>query len=438
MFRIWVRRQPLPLARRRSRSRPACRPRPSRPFPRRARDSRSCPGQAREHVDGDRAHGPPPDASKSAIIVQSRAARSCAPFVEADPMPTITLPDGSTTFFRRSPVDGRRRRAQHRRASRARRRRRARSTARSRPHAADRARRARRDRHRATRPEALELLRHDAAHVMAEAVQELFPRRRSPSARRSRTASTTTSRASEPFTPEDLETIEERMREIVARDEPITREVWDRDARRSRSSERMGEPYKAEIIDAHPGGRADHALPPGQLSSTSAAARTCRRPGRLGDGLQADEARRRLLARRLATTRCCSASTAPPGPTQKELEAYLAPARGGGEARPPQARPRDGPVPPAGGGGRARCSGTRRAGRSSACSRTTCARQLDAAGYARSRRRSSSTARSGRRRATGRSSARTCSRRKTADEQVFALKPMNCPGHVQIFKQGIK
>ena len=56
----------------------------------------------------------------------------------------------------------------------------------------------------------------------------------------------------------------------------------------------------------------------------------------------------------------------------------------------------------------------------------------------RSTRRSCSTARCGRRPGIGRPITSTCSRRQTEDERVFALKPMNCPGHVQIFKHGLR
>ena len=96
-------------------------------------------------------------------------------------------------------------------------------------------------------PEALELLRHDAAHVMAEAVKELYPETQvtiGPAIENgfyydfAREAS---------FTPEDLLRIEERMREIVARDEPIEREVWARDDA-IRYFKAKGEHYKAEII----------------------------------------------------------------------------------------------------------------------------------------------------------------------------------------------
>lgn len=95
--------------------------------------------------------------------------------------------------------------------------------------------------------EALELIRHDAAHVMAEAVQELFPETQV-------TIGPTINNGfyydfvrEEPFTPDDLEAIEKRMHEIVRRNEDIRREVWDRnDAIEFFLKE--GEEFKAEII----------------------------------------------------------------------------------------------------------------------------------------------------------------------------------------------
>lgn len=94
---------------------------------------------------------------------------------------------------------------------------------------------------------ALELLRHDAAHVMAQAVQELYPG-----------IQVTIGPAIEdgfyydfardaPFTPDDLTRIEQRMGEIVERDLPIRREVWDRDEA-IRVFGELGEQYKVEII----------------------------------------------------------------------------------------------------------------------------------------------------------------------------------------------
>src|SRR5699024_7262010 len=95
--------------------------------------------------------------------------------------------------------------------------------------------------------EALELIRHDAAHVMAEAVQELFPETQV-------TIGPTITNGfyydfvrEEPFTPTDLEAIEKRMHEIVRRNEDIRREVWDRDEA-IEFFLKEGEEFKAEII----------------------------------------------------------------------------------------------------------------------------------------------------------------------------------------------
>ena len=101
--------------------------------------------------------------------------------------------------------------------------------------------------------EALELLRHDAAHVMAEAVKELFPETQVTIGPAIANGFYYDFSRPTPFTPEDLERIEARMREIVARDEAITREVWDRDEA-IEFFKSQGEHYKAEIIADLPAG----------------------------------------------------------------------------------------------------------------------------------------------------------------------------------------
>src|SRR5690606_22956285 len=98
----------------------------------------------------------------------------------------------------------------------------------------------------------LELLRHDAAHVMAEAVKELYPETQVTIGPAIENGFYYDFARDEPFTPADLERIEERMREIVARDEPLRREVWDRDEA-VRFFKEQGEHYKAEIIASIPG-----------------------------------------------------------------------------------------------------------------------------------------------------------------------------------------
>ncbi|QKV17779.1 threonine--tRNA ligase [Oricola thermophila] len=107
-------------------------------------------------------------------------------------------------------------------------------------------------------PRALELIRHDAAHVLAEAVQELWPgtqvtigpviengfyydfKRVHPD-----------TREDWPFTPEDLPLIEKKMREIIQRNEPFTKEIWDREKAKDTFAN-MGEAYKVELVDAIP------------------------------------------------------------------------------------------------------------------------------------------------------------------------------------------
>ena len=104
-------------------------------------------------------------------------------------------------------------------------------------------------------PEGLELIRHDAAHVLAQAVQELYP-----------DAQVTIGPViddgfyydfarEEPFSTEDFEKIEAKMRAIVDADYPIVREVWDKD-KAIETFKEIGEDYKAQIID--------DIIPPGE------------------------------------------------------------------------------------------------------------------------------------------------------------------------------
>jgi threonyl-tRNA synthetase len=99
--------------------------------------------------------------------------------------------------------------------------------------------------------EALEILRHDAAHVMAEAVKELYPETQVTFGPATDTGFYYDFARDRPFTPEDLEKIEKRMHEVVDRDEPIAREEWERD-RAVQFFASMGEQYKAEWINEIP------------------------------------------------------------------------------------------------------------------------------------------------------------------------------------------
>ena len=100
--------------------------------------------------------------------------------------------------------------------------------------------------------EGLEILRHDTAHVIAEAVKELYPETQITIGPAIENGFYYDFYREKSFTPDDLVTIEKRMREIVARDEKITREEWSRpDA--IKMFKEMGEHFKAELIESIPG-----------------------------------------------------------------------------------------------------------------------------------------------------------------------------------------
>jgi threonyl-tRNA synthetase len=102
-------------------------------------------------------------------------------------------------------------------------------------------------------PRALELIRHDCAHLLAEAVQELFPGTQVTIGPVIENGFYYDFYRSEPFTPDDLPAIEKKMREIVARDAAITKEVWSRDQAKTYFTAK-GEAFKRELIESIPGG----------------------------------------------------------------------------------------------------------------------------------------------------------------------------------------
>lgn len=102
-------------------------------------------------------------------------------------------------------------------------------------------------------PEALELIRHDCAHVMAEAVQELFPGTQVTIGPVIENGFYYDFARNEPFTPEDFPAIEAKMRDIIQRNKPFTKEVWSREKAKDVFSAK-GENYKLELIDAIPEG----------------------------------------------------------------------------------------------------------------------------------------------------------------------------------------
>ena len=104
-------------------------------------------------------------------------------------------------------------------------------------------------------PEGLELIRHDAAHVLAQAVQELYPDSQVTIGPVIDDGFYYDFAREEPFSTDDFEKIEKKMRDIVDADYPIVREVWDKDEA-IETFKKIGEDYKAQIID--------DIIPPGE------------------------------------------------------------------------------------------------------------------------------------------------------------------------------
>ena len=98
-------------------------------------------------------------------------------------------------------------------------------------------------------PRALELIRHDCAHVLAEAVQTLFPGTQVTIGPVIENGFYYDFHRETPFTPEDFEAIEKKMRELIARDAPFTKEVWSRDEAIA-FFEKKGEAFKVELVGA--------------------------------------------------------------------------------------------------------------------------------------------------------------------------------------------
>ena len=107
-----------------------------------------------------------------------------------------------------------------------------------------------------TDPEALELIRHDAAHVMAEAVQQLWPGTQVTIGPVIENGFYYDFAKDVPFEPEDIGKIEKAMHAIIAKNAPFTKEVWSRDQAKAHFA-KQGETFKVELVDAIP---ADQSL----------------------------------------------------------------------------------------------------------------------------------------------------------------------------------
>ena len=100
-------------------------------------------------------------------------------------------------------------------------------------------------------PEGLDAIRHDTTHIMAMAVQELFPGTKLAIGPAIKDGFYYDFYREEPFTPKDLEKIEIRMKEIIEKDEKTRREVWEREETKKHYF-KLGEKYKVELVDMIP------------------------------------------------------------------------------------------------------------------------------------------------------------------------------------------
>ena len=119
---------------------------------------------------------------------------------------------------------------------------------------------------------ALELIRHDCAHVLAEAVQSLWPGTQVTIGPVIENGFYYDFFRNEPFTPEDFAAIEKKMREIIARDKPFTKEVWDRAKRPNRCSATRARPSRSSWSTPSPATSRSRSISRA-TGSTSAAAR---------------------------------------------------------------------------------------------------------------------------------------------------------------------
>ena len=193
---------------------------------------------------------------------------------------------------------------------------------------------------------ALELIRHDAAHVLAEAVQTLWPGTQVTIGPVIENGFYYDFFRNEPFTPEDFAAIEKKMREIIARDKPFTKDVWDREKTKQVFRDK-GEAFKVELVDAIPGNepikiyyqgdwfdlcRGPHMTSTGKIGNAFKLMKVAGAYWR-GDSNNPDaDAHLRHGVRQAGRTRRLPQAD-----------------RGSREARPPQARPRTRPVPFPGG-----------------------------------------------------------------------------------------
>lgn len=283
-------------------------------------------------------------------------------------------------------------------------------------------------------PRALGLIRHDAAHVLAEAVQTLYPGTQVTIGPVIDNGFYYDFYREEPFTPEDFAAIEKKMGEIVAKDRPFTKEIWTRDQAKD-WFEKHGEAFKVELVDSIPGDEDLKIYKQGDWLDL------CRGPhlpstGKIGNAFKLmkvagaywrGDSNRPMLQRIYATAFA----------TQKELDAYLKMLE---EAEKRDHRrlgremdlfhfQEEGPGtvfwhPNGWTLFQTLISYMRRRQQEEGYLEVNTPQVLDRALWEIS--------------GHWQTYRENMFLTKTEDDRIFALKPMNCPGHVQIFKNGLK
>ena len=283
-------------------------------------------------------------------------------------------------------------------------------------------------------PRALELIRHDCAHVLAEAVQALYPGTQVTIGPVIDNGFYYDFHRAEPFTPEEFGAIEKKMREIIGRDAPFTKEEWTRDQAKS-FFETRGEAFKIELIDAIPEDQTLKIYKQGEWMDL------CRGPhmtstGKIGSAFKLmkvagaywrGDSNKPMLSRIYGTAFA----------KQEDLDAYLLQLEEA-ERRDHRRLAREmdlfhfqeeGPGtvfwhPKGWTLFQTLINYMRRRQEASGYIEVNTPQVLDRALWETS--------------GHWQTYRENMFLTKTEDERVFALKPMNCPGHVQIFKNGLK
>jgi threonyl-tRNA synthetase len=283
-------------------------------------------------------------------------------------------------------------------------------------------------------PRALELIRHDCAHVLAEAVQALYPGTQVTIGPVIDNGFYYDFHRAEPFTPEEFGAIEKKMREIIGRDAPFTKEEWTRDQAKS-FFETRGEAFKIELIDAIPDDQSLKIYKQGEWMDL------CRGPhmtstGKIGSAFKLmkvagaywrGDSNKPMLSRIYGTAFA----------KQEDLDAYLLQLEEA-ERRDHRRLAREmdlfhfqeeGPGtvfwhPKGWTLFQTLINYMRRRQEASGYIEVNTPQVLDRALWETS--------------GHWQTYRENMFLTKTEDERVFALKPMNCPGHVQIFKNGLK